>query len=47
MSYSQFDIEAVRLNFSTKIIERVGTFAEIAEINYSDFLAETFRFNTP
>jgi hypothetical protein len=47
MSYSQFDIEAVRLNFSTKIIERVGTFAEIAEISYSDLLAETLRFNTP
>ncbi|MBG1265345.1 hypothetical protein [Nostoc sp. WHI] len=47
MSYSQFDIETIRLNFNTKIIERVGTFADTAEINYSDLLAETLRFNTP
>jgi len=47
MSYSQFDIEAVRVNFGITILEKVGTFAEITEIGYSDFLAETLRFNTP
>jgi hypothetical protein len=47
MSYSQFDIEAVRVNFGINIIEQIGTFSETPEIAYSDFLAETLRFNTP
>ena len=47
MSYSQFDIEAVRVNFGIAILERVSTFAEVPEIGYSDYLAETLRFNTP
>ncbi|NES72241.1 MAG: hypothetical protein F6K24_47130, partial [Okeania sp. SIO2D1] len=47
MSYAQFDIEKVKLNFAVTITEEVGTFANIPEISYSDFLAETLRFNTP
>lgn len=47
MSYSQFDIETVQVNFAITILEKVGIFAETTEIPYSDFLAETLRFNTP
>ncbi|MDZ8108496.1 MAG: hypothetical protein RM338_23125 [Nostoc sp. DedQUE12a] len=47
MSYSQFDLESIRVNFNINLIEKVGKFAEIPEINYSDYLAETLRFNTP
>lgn len=47
MSYSQFNIETIRVNFGVTIIEKVGTFAETPEITYSDFLTETLRFNTP
>ncbi|BDA69546.1 hypothetical protein RIVM261_061550 [Rivularia sp. IAM M-261] len=47
MPYSQFDIESIRDNFNITIIESVGTFATVQEISYSDFLAETLRFNTP
>jgi hypothetical protein len=47
MSYSQFDIEGVRVSFGITIRETVGTFADIPEIIYSDFLGETLRFNTP
>ncbi|BAZ13332.1 hypothetical protein NIES4071_51710 [Calothrix sp. NIES-4071] len=47
MSYSQFDIESIRDDFNITIIESVGTFANIPEINYSDYLAETLRFNSP
>jgi hypothetical protein len=47
MSYSQFDMETVRVNFGITIIEKVNIFAEIPEINCSNFLAETLRFNTP
>lgn len=47
MSYSQFDINAIREDFGVAIAEQVGTFTEVPEIGYSDFLAETLRFNTP
>jgi hypothetical protein len=47
MSYSQFDIQAVRVNFDITIIEKTGAFAETSEITYSNFLAETLRFNSP
>ena len=47
MSYSQFDIEGVRVSFGITIRETVGTFADIPEIIYSNLLAETLRFNTP
>jgi hypothetical protein len=47
MSYIEFDIEKVREDFGITIIESVGIFASIAEINYSDYLKEALRFNTP
>ncbi len=47
MSYSQFDIEKVREDFGITIRENVGTFAEITEINCSEYLKETLRFNAP
>lgn len=47
MSYSQFDIEKVREDFSITINEYVGIFAGISEINCSDYLKDTLSFNTP
>jgi hypothetical protein len=47
MPYSQFDIESVRDDFNITIIEQVGTFANVPEISYSDYLAETLSFNAP
>jgi len=47
MSYSQFDIQGVRVNFGITIIEKIGVFAETPEITYSNFLIETLRFNSP
>lgn len=47
MSYSQFDLETVRLSFGVNIIEKIGIFEDVAEISYSDFLSETLKFNTP
>ncbi len=47
MSYSQFDIQGVRVNFDITIIEKIGVFAETLEIAYSNFLTETLRFNSP
>jgi hypothetical protein len=46
MPYSQFDIEKVRVDFNITILEKVGIFTEVAEISYSNYLAETLRFNT-
>jgi hypothetical protein len=47
MPYSQFNIESIKVNFNISLIETVSKFAEVAEIRYSDYLAETLRFNTP
>ncbi len=47
MSYSQFDIEKVREDFGIVIRESVGIFAETYEVNYSEYLQEALRFNTP
>ncbi|MGI2902203.1 hypothetical protein [Tolypothrix sp. VBCCA 56010] len=47
MPYSQFDIESIKVNFNITLIERVSKFADVVEISYSDYLAETLRFNTP
>jgi len=47
MAYSQFDIQSIRVNFGITILEKVGTFADVTEISYSDLLTETLRFNTP
>lgn len=47
MPYSQFTLESIQLDFSITIEERVGIFAEVPEVTYSDFLAETLKYNTP
>jgi hypothetical protein len=47
MPYSLFNIEKVRDNFDITIIEQVNIFANVPEINYSEYLTETLRFNTP
>lgn len=47
MPYSQFNIESIRVKFNITLIERASKFADVAEISYSDYLAETLRFNTP
>jgi hypothetical protein len=43
MPYSQFTIEQIKTNFGISISEQFGTFAEVAEINYSDFLAQSIK----
>lgn len=47
MPYSQFDIESIREKFHINLIEKVGKFEDVPEITYSNYLAETLRFNTP
>jgi len=47
MSYSQLDTEVVRVKFRTLLSDEPSIFDETAEIGYSDYLAETLRFNEP
>lgn len=47
MPYSQFTLENIQLDFGIKIEEKVGIFAQVPEVTYSDFLAETLKYNTP
>lgn len=47
MPYSQFTIEQIKTNFGISISEQFGTFAEVAEINYSDFLAQSIKEYLP
>ncbi len=47
MPYSQFSLEKVQQDFSVTIQEKVGLFAEVPEVQYSDFLAETLKYNIP
>ncbi|NET60363.1 MAG: hypothetical protein F6K47_30730 [Symploca sp. SIO2E6] len=47
MPYSQFTLEDIQREFDIAVVEEVGIFAEVPEVTYSDFLAETLRYNTP
>jgi hypothetical protein len=47
MSYSQFSIELIKTNFGITISELFGTFSDIPEVGYSDFLAQTLREYVP
>jgi hypothetical protein len=47
MPYSQFSIETIATDFGITISERVDLFANIPEVEYSTFLAETLEFNIP
>jgi len=46
MPYSQFTIEQIKTNFGISISEQFRTFAEVAEINYSDFLAQSLNLHS-
>ena len=45
MAYSDFTLQTVQKKFGLTISEQVDIFAAIPEVNYSNFLAETLRFN--
>ncbi len=47
MPYSQFSLDVIKTNFGISIAETIGTFADIPEVSYSDFLSETLRYNVP
>ena len=47
MPYSQFTLEKVQQEFGITIQERVGLFADVAEVKYSEFLGETLKYNIP
>ncbi|NES22575.1 MAG: hypothetical protein F6K41_27560 [Symploca sp. SIO3E6] len=47
MPYSQFTLEDIQREFDITVAEEVGLFAEVPEVAYSDFLAETLKYNTP
>ncbi|NEP55961.1 MAG: hypothetical protein F6K31_02915 [Symploca sp. SIO2G7] len=47
MPYSQFTLEDIQREFDITIDEKVGIFAEVPEATYSNFLAETLKYNTP
>ena len=47
MSYSQFTIEDIKTNFDITISENFGIFADIPEIEYSDFLGQSFKEYLP
>lgn len=47
MSYSQFSLGIIKTTFGITISEKVGIFADIPEVSYSDFLEETLRYNVP
>lgn len=47
MSYSQFSLESIKATFGITLFEKFGTFADIPEVTYSDFLKETLRYNIP
>ncbi len=47
MPYSQFTIEEIKTNFGITISEKFGIFADIPEIEYSDFLGQSFQEYLP
>ena len=47
MPYSQFSIDQIETNFGISISERVGIFADISEMTYSNFLAELLQEYIP
>lgn len=47
MSYSQFSINQVKQEFGITILEKIGTFANIPEVEYSKLLADTLEYNVP
>ena len=47
MPYSQFSIEQIKANFGIVFSSKMGLFADIPEIEPSNFLKETLQFNLP
>ena len=47
MPYSQFSVEQIKTNFGISFTRTVGLFSGISEIEPSNFLQETLRFNLP
>jgi len=47
MSYSQFSIEEIKTTFGITISDKFGIFADIPEIEYSDFLAQALQKYIP
>lgn len=47
MSYSQFSLESIKTTLGITLFEKFGTFADIPEVTYSDFLKETLHYNIP
>lgn len=47
MLYSQFTIEDIKTNFDITISEKFGIFADIPEIEYSDFLKQSLQEYLP
>ena len=47
MPYSQFSIEQIKTNFGITLTRTVDLFADIPEIEPSNFLKETLQFNLP
>ena len=45
MSYSQFTLESLKTTFRIKIVETAGIFADIPDVEYSNYLTETLRYN--
>ncbi|WP_293128014.1 hypothetical protein [Microcoleus sp. bin38.metabat.b11b12b14.051] len=47
MPYCQFSVEQIKTNFGISFTRTVGLFSGIPEIEPSNFLQETLRFNLP
>ncbi|MEL7245416.1 MAG: hypothetical protein AAFY21_10975 [Cyanobacteria bacterium J06641_2] len=47
MPYSQFTIEEIKTKFDITIAEKFGIFADISEIEYSDFLKQSLQEYLP
>ena len=47
MPYTQFSVEQIKTNFGISLTRIVGLFADIPEIEPSNFLQETLQFNLP
>lgn len=47
MSYSQFTLESLKTTFGITIVELAGIFADIPEVEYSNYLTETLQYNIP
>ncbi len=47
MPYSQFSVEQIKTNFGITLTRTVDLFADLPEIEPSNFLQETLQFNLP